>query len=270
VQPRLRVSPTFLASIRSIHFWRTTRRTTEQIKLDVRLGEFCTFAAEVAWAPAVECSERSCDVTMSKLAYFPDPPFATGSQSDRADQQSSCSHRKAPQHKNESSPSAPWPPRSSKKLFKPSQTGSLIRPQTGSPAFCPDTERFSPTAEVQERMRRAERHQQHEARICRVSLETSIKLPWPKQHSVFRALPTALMIRQSQRLTGGTVHVSLQIMISKKRQGRAQQEQQDSRREEKARQKAEQHRQYKAGEAAARAAVTKLKSSFDIISLADK
>lgn len=117
-------------------------------------------------------------------------------------------------------------------------------------------------------MRRAERHHQHEARICRASLETSIKLPWPKQHSVLRALPPALMIRQSQRLTGGTV--CLQIMISKKRQGRAQQEQQDSRREEKARQKAEQHRQYKAGEAAARAAVRKLKSSFDIISLADK
>jgi hypothetical protein len=104
---------------------------------------------------------------MSKLAYSPEPPFATGCQPDPATEAALQSYaQRAAQRQRivEGSVAKQQPHPVSKRIFRFRPQESLIRPQTGSPSHCPDSERFScsSSAEAQERMRRLERHAQHE------------------------------------------------------------------------------------------------------------
>lgn len=62
----------------------------------------------------------------------------------------------------------------------------------------------------------------------------------------------------------------MQIVVTKKRQQRVQQEQDAARREMEQQERRAQHIQYKANQAAARAAAEGVRSSFDIISLTGK
>lgn len=104
---------------------------------------------------------------MSKLAYSPEPPFATGSQPDPATEAALQSHaQRAAQRQRlaEGLVAKQQPHPVSKRIFRLQPQKFLIRPQTGSPSHCPDSERFScsSSAESQERMRRLERHEQQE------------------------------------------------------------------------------------------------------------
>jgi hypothetical protein len=104
---------------------------------------------------------------MSKLSYSPEPPFATGSQPDAATEAALQSYMlRAAQRQRlaEGSVAKQQPHPVSKRIFHLQPQEFLIRPQTGSPSHCPDSERFSrsSSAEAQERMRRLEHHEQHE------------------------------------------------------------------------------------------------------------
>lgn len=104
---------------------------------------------------------------MSKLSYSPEPPFATDSEPDAATELAMQGYlqRAAQRQRLAESSSAKQQQPVSKRIFELKPQEFLIRPQTGSPSHCPDSERFSPSAEAQERMRRLERHQQHEVRL---------------------------------------------------------------------------------------------------------